>query len=379
MGNEQRRSPRNSLVVRVDYPDDPGTIDWTENISASGIFIRSERALAAGQTFRLVLTFPKRESPLPLSATVVWLRTNGVRGLGVRIDSPQQRKHLADSLLEETAGQGSAGPYRVFIVEDNPHLAKMLRLSLTRMAAVKNGAVELSFFVNGHEAVLAAVQSFPDLVVTNVYMPVMDGLALIRKLRIHPMGERLGILAMGTNKADEEQLALKAGADGFLPKPFDIGEMTSLVADLLLAGRAEGNAEPPEIIIIDDEQDNVDLLARALLGHRVLTFTHPEKALEAALAVKPTVLVVDYKMPGLDGVTLVERLRHGGEGRCSVIMVTAFPDLDEVVYARQHQLFYRLVPKPVDPAFLRDQVETAIEEYARKSDSLRRFLELSNE
>ncbi len=119
-------------------------------------------------------------------------------------------------------------------------------------------------------------------------------------------------------------------------------------------------ARPDFVFVVDDEQDNLDFLVRALSGvGEVRAFADPRAALQAVSEERPAALVVDYKMPHLNGVELVQAVRAKGI-RCGVVMVTAFPELDEVCYAQQVNLIYQIVPKPTDAQHLRSVVQLAI-------------------
>jgi DNA-binding NtrC family response regulator len=134
---------------------------------------------------------------------------------------------------------------------------------------------------------------------------------------------------------------------------------------------------PAVLYAVDDEPDNVDFLKRALSkNYQVHGYTDPRKALEAIHTTPPMGLVVDYRMPGMNGVELVRAIRQQGH-RFAVVMVTAFPELDEVVYAQQSNLIYRIVPKPCSAADVSTQVELAIAEilYRGALDKHRRLPE----
>jgi DNA-binding NtrC family response regulator len=119
---------------------------------------------------------------------------------------------------------------------------------------------------------------------------------------------------------------------------------------------------PPIVYAVDDEPDNVEFLSRALSKHYdVRSFTEPAKALETVRKVPPVGLVVDYRMPKMNGVELVRAIRQQGH-KFGVVMVTAFPELDEVVYAQQANLLYRILPKPCDAKALLTHLELAIAE-----------------
>jgi len=107
---------------------------------------------------------------------------------------------------------------KLLIVDDS----NVVRSRIARI--VQRGALGPVTFVglarNGQEALRAARQSPPDLVTMDLTMPGMDGLACIPELlALHPQASILVISAL-TDKSTAIK-ALRLGARGFLPKPFD--------------------------------------------------------------------------------------------------------------------------------------------------------------
>ncbi|MCA2214169.1 response regulator [Wangella sp. NEAU-J3] len=122
-------------------------------------------------------------------------------------------------------GQGSTVS-RILVVDDEPDQRHILRRIL--------GGAGHEVVEAGHGA--AALQdvhlSTPDLVVTDMMMPVMGGAELIRRLRARPATERIPILAV----TGDPQLA--AGADAILPKPYQRAHLLT-VANALLTQKAD--------------------------------------------------------------------------------------------------------------------------------------------
>ena len=85
---------------------------------------------------------------------------------------------------------------------------------------------------DGAAALEAALRSPPDLVVTDMMMPVMDGAELIRRLRADPSTMAIPILASTSN------VELAAGADAILTKPWKVDQML-FTANQLLALKAD--------------------------------------------------------------------------------------------------------------------------------------------
>jgi hypothetical protein len=88
---------------------------------------------------------------------------------------------------------------------------------------------------NGKEALAAlarheAAGTLPDLVLMDVMMPEMDGLAAMREMRRRPAGKKLPIIAL-TAKAmpEDRERCLEAGANDYIAKPIDVEKLLSLV------------------------------------------------------------------------------------------------------------------------------------------------------
>jgi CheY-like chemotaxis protein len=106
---------------------------------------------------------------------------------------------------------------RILIVEDAP----FLRHAFVRLLRLHG--FEVMEAINGREA-LERVHDFrPDLVVTDLMMPELDGVELIRRLRGDPRTSNLPILAITADPSGTtEQRARQAGAADFLTKPVDM-------------------------------------------------------------------------------------------------------------------------------------------------------------
>jgi CheY-like chemotaxis protein len=90
--------------------------------------------------------------------------------------------------------------------------------------------VTLAEASNGAEALSAVAQQCPDLIITDVQMPIMNGLELVRTLRAQ--GMQMPILATSSEPVIAEGI-LAAGAYYFLPKPFPLPELRMLLRRLL--------------------------------------------------------------------------------------------------------------------------------------------------
>ncbi len=112
---------------------------------------------------------------------------------------------------------------RVLVVDDEQSLRKVLAATLQREG------YEVSVCSDGEEAISALERDGADVVVTDLVMPRMDGLTLLRKVVArHPDVPVIVVTAHG--RIDSAVEAMKAGAFDFLAKPFDHGELKAIIA-----------------------------------------------------------------------------------------------------------------------------------------------------
>jgi two-component system, OmpR family, KDP operon response regulator KdpE len=122
---------------------------------------------------------------------------------------------------------------RVLIVDDEPQILRALRINLTARQ------YDVSVAADGTEALRAAATGRPDLIVLDLGLPDIDGIEVIRKLRVWtpvPI-----IVVSGRIGSAEKVHALDAGADDYVNKPFDMEELLARLR--AVARRHAGPAE----------------------------------------------------------------------------------------------------------------------------------------
>jgi CheY-like chemotaxis protein len=86
---------------------------------------------------------------------------------------------------------------------------------------------------NGMQGVESAIQHKPDLIITDIEMPVMNGVEATRKIRLQ-LGFSIPIIALSSHPAEEmKALALKTGCTAYLSKPFNLDQLRNLLSELI--------------------------------------------------------------------------------------------------------------------------------------------------
>ena len=126
----------------------------------------------------------------------------------------------------------------VLLLEDNAHVAELITEGFTGVAKRElGGRIGFAFEVctNGQVALERLRTSRADLIISDVYMPVMDGPAFLRHVRtvFEGLGHHIPVIALSAGGAVAREAALAAGADVFLDKPIRLAVLLREVRRLL--------------------------------------------------------------------------------------------------------------------------------------------------
>jgi CheY-like chemotaxis protein len=118
--------------------------------------------------------------------------------------------------------------YRILVADDEPEVVDLVRMMLSM-----EGYTILSAG-DGQETVDRARADLPDLILLDVRMPRMSGLTVLDELTADPATAHIPIIMLSVvTTYPDVRRALKQGAIAYLPKPFELREMTRLVARVL--------------------------------------------------------------------------------------------------------------------------------------------------
>ena len=159
---------------------------------------------------------------------------------------------------------------RLLVVDDEAKLLRAVAVTL------REEGYEVATARSGAEALVSINASVPDLIISDIRMPGMDGYQLARALRSNPRTELIPVIFLTAKGERKDRLAgIRAGVDAYLTKPFDPEELLAVVSNILsrvertstelarLVSTAKGEeSSPPQFAPDEDFTDAEGRVAR---------------------------------------------------------------------------------------------------------------------
>lgn len=242
---------------------------------------------------------------------------------------------------------------RMLVVDDEPDARELVTTLL------EGNGVEVTAAGSAGEALQLIPRILPDILISDIGMPNMDGYELVQRLRQLPPaqgGRTLAVALTAFARTEDRSRAFLSGFDMYLPKPVDPSELMALVVNLahrLRGSNEDGRSTPTNdaapsarvpgarlpgvalpltdlnVLLVDSETGARAELVRKLAGAGALVSvaTSVEAALRQFEAQSPDILVCGSLLPGEDGAGLLRELRLiNGHGTVPAIALTESSD-----------------------------------------------------
>lgn len=185
----------------------------------------------------------------------------------------------AEQMMAEQEGKLSNGAtkgYKVLVVDDDESLLDYISYTL-RAAYYKVITCR-----NGKEGLRLAISEEPDVIISDVVMPEMDGLNFVRALRNNPNISHIPVVLLSArNKRQDRMNGIGNGADVYLPKPFYMNELKLQVSNLIenrlrMKGRFSGDQEQKDKVDAIEVQSGDDQLMERIMNVLNTNLSNPD-------------------------------------------------------------------------------------------------------
>ena len=175
------------------------------------------------------------------------------------------------------------------------------------------------------------------VIVLDVLLPDADGIEFLKELKANPETARIPVILLSSEVEVRDRIrGLKTGADEYVGKPYDAAYVVARARELVRRDEPLPASESMTVLVIDDSPTYREEMKSALesRGYSVLTAGTGEDGLRIAVDSRPGAIIVDGFMPGIDGATVVRRIRQDAVlRRTPCILLTASEERTDEVRA----------------------------------------------
>jgi len=275
--------------------------------------------LNEGSTFSLTLPLKKETLVIPFEELIKTSNRGSIE------------TSISDDLSKKAKNKDVENLPMILVVEDNKELAYFLSSMLGSFFRV-----EIAF--DGQEGVQKAIENIPDLIISDVMMPVMDGFELCDQLKNDFKTNHIPIILLTAKiDADSKLAGLKKGADDYLAKPFNTEELLVRIKNLIeireklkqkYSWVQSGELIENEVYIGLDRLFMDDL-------HRILELNYMVEHFgieEACSAMKISRVQLHRKLIALTGISASHFINHFRLDKAANLLQTSRRTIAEIAY-----------------------------------------------
>jgi uncharacterized protein (TIGR02266 family) len=335
-------APQFAARIKVSFRSvDELVAAYAADLSRGELYVAAAQQLPPGTEVLLSLELPDGGPAVRVPARVTYAldadeaaRQGRQPGMGTQFketdaELAQRIAACAASSVEDDV-EDDDETFSVLVVEDSPSYRSKVNAALTA------DGHDVETAEHGLAALVRALKEVPDVILTDVNMPVMDGWQLLRLLRSRPATKRVPVIFLTTLQSEEDRIrGYEAGVDDYIAKPFADEELALRVKRVVLRAREEKKARDrtPSTLSGDLRQVSVPSLLAFVEAERrsgLLALHAPRGEARIGLA-KGRVIFVD--LPDRAPTSLFERLIaviDWTEGRFSFSVADLVPGSEAV-------------------------------------------------
>lgn len=184
----------------------------------------------------------------------------------------------------------------VLVIDDDEDALELMRRWLQQMG------LTVMTTISPDEGLAMARQYHPDVILLDGLLPDRSGYDILTDLRADPAVKDIPTVLITVD--DDRRRGIIAGASDYIRKPLSKEQLRSVVE--LYCGKVDG-----EILVIEDDDDAAELIRRSVeeAGFTTRRAANGVQGLEMADEIRPSAIVLDLAMPGLDGFGVIDHLK----------------------------------------------------------------------
>lgn len=250
------------------------------------------------------------------------------------MENPSETKQ-EEVLLDQPAATATKHKttYRVVVVDDDEQMLKFLQEELSVIYHVKA-------FNNGTDALEHIVENQPDLVVTDVKMPGMDGFTLLKRIKGNTKTSHVPVVLLTSEVEHRSKMTgFEQGADAYVDKPFDMDELEARVASLIanrirVKGKFTGVQEQKDAIADIEMKGNNEQLMERIVKVTKERLTDPDFNVEALAAdVGISRVQLHRKVKEMMGITVGDFIRNLRLQQAARLLEQGDLNISQITYA----------------------------------------------
>ena len=239
----------------------------------------------------------------------------------------------------------------VLVVDRDPDVASLIETYLA-----KRGYDVLTAH-SAHAAAELAAQHRPRAITLDVMLDDADGFDLLQQLKTHPDTADIPVLVLSV--VCDEGKSMRLGAANYLEKPVNQRRLVDVIDGLV------GSVASPLVLVVDDDRDIVGSISRVLKakGFAVMPAYDGKEAMAAVRRKRPHLMLLDLKMPEMDGYQVIQEIKTDSElSDIPIVVMTAH----RIDHSRMGiiDMAAEQVPKPFSAEELVERIESLLTEEA---------------
>ena len=235
---------------------------------------------------------------------------------------------------EKTAPQS----LKLLVLDEDPEVAEIIRRAIVEDFDVATAG-------NGEDGLKIARQLRPDVILLSTHLENnADGYEVLKQLKADEKIAKIPVVMLALT--EEKSMAFALGAADFLVKPINRKRLSSVVRKVLRE-KSGGKRGAHRVLIADDDQTTRSMMRRILENDawEVIEAANGKEALELMENATPVLIVMDLKMPEMDGFALIHAIRARDEWKSLPIVVITAMDIGLEDGQRLRRQVQRVVQK----------------------------------